>query len=243
DLIYASYFGGGQDENDAGAYYDDANDIHYLSGATESQNFPISAGTFQVVDDGGWDGFAMSMELPNVSVPGAIEDLNALAGDEEVVLSWSQPGTNGSAITDYIVEYGESAGWPGNAQVFSDGVSDETGAVVTGLTNGTEYTFRVAAVNDEGTGEYSNEDSATPNAPVAYSGFSTYLGGATESDLGDSASGIGLDTSGNIVIVGQTTSESFPLVNEMQSDFAGGIDFFITVLTPDGSTALISTYL
>src|SRR5690606_37572481 len=107
----------------------------------------------------------------------------------------------------------------------------------------TEYTFRVAAVNDEGTGEYSNEDSATPNAPVAYSGFSTYLGGAAESDLGHSASGIGLDTSGNIVIVGQTTSESFPLVNEMQSDFAGGIDFFITVLTPDGSTALISTYL
>src|SRR5690606_36066160 len=81
------------------------------------------------------------------TVPDAVDDFDATAGDEEVVLTWSAPADNGSAITDYIVEYGETTGFPGNAQVFSDGTSASTGATVTGLTNGTEYSFRVKAVN------------------------------------------------------------------------------------------------
>jgi DNA-binding beta-propeller fold protein YncE len=239
DLIYASYFGGGLEDFDQGAFYDDANDIYYLSGDTSSQNIPISVGTFQVTNNGGWDGFAMSMELPNVSAPDAIEDLNALSGDEEVVLIWSQPGTNGSVITDYIVEYGITSGFPGNVQVFSDGVSDETGATVTGLTNGTEYTFRVAAVNGEGTGPYSNEENETPNAPVPYTGFSTYLGGT---EGGEQGMGIGLNPSGNIVIIGDTTSTDFPLVNEFQATTIPR-ELFVTILSADGSTALLSTYI
>ena len=46
---------------------------------------------------------------------------------------------------------------------FDDGVSADTTAAVTGLTNGTAYVFQVAAVNTEGTGPYSTEsDPVTP---------------------------------------------------------------------------------
>ncbi|MGE3278524.1 MAG: fibronectin type III domain-containing protein [Candidatus Altimarinota bacterium] len=97
-------------------------------------------------------------------LPEAISDLDATAGNGEVVLTWSAPADNGSAITDYVVEYGATSGFPGNAQVFTDGVSTSTGATVTGLTNGVGYSFRVAAVSGEGQGPYSNIETATPTS-------------------------------------------------------------------------------
>jgi hypothetical protein len=52
---------------------------------------------------------------------------------------------------------------------FADGTSTSVEAVVTGLTNGVSHRFRVAAVNEVGTGEYTAESGAvTPSAtPVA----------------------------------------------------------------------------
>jgi hypothetical protein len=100
------------------------------------------------------------------TVPGAI-NLNATAGGEQVFLTWSAPNANGSAITDYVVQYGTTAGFPGNAITFNDGVSASTGAAVTGLTNDIEYSFRVAAVNGVGQGPYSDIESATPSVSAA----------------------------------------------------------------------------
>ncbi|MGE3340406.1 MAG: fibronectin type III domain-containing protein [Candidatus Altimarinota bacterium] len=99
-------------------------------------------------------------------IPGTVTTLQAEAGNTEVELIWYPPFDGGSAITDYVVEYGETVGFPGNAQVFSDGTSSITGATVTGLTNDTEYSFRIAAVNGIGTGPYSNVEEATPFAGV-----------------------------------------------------------------------------
>ena len=89
----------------------------------------------------------------------------AVAGDGEVALTWQAPGDDGgSLITDYVVEYSADGGvtWA----VFDDGVSVTPGATVTGLTNGTAYTFRVAALNDVGTGALGETAvSVTPVAP------------------------------------------------------------------------------
>jgi hypothetical protein len=71
-----------------------------------------------------------------------------------------------AGIRGYIVQYREdTAGAPW--QTFVDGVAS-TAAVVTGLTNGTRYAFRVAAKSDDGPGIYSNPAVATPvTAPAA----------------------------------------------------------------------------
>jgi hypothetical protein len=92
-----------------------------------------------------------------VTVPGQPTALSATSHvNTQSVLTWTAPSRNGgSSITDYVVQYSTSATFDSAVTTFTDGVSASTGATVTGLTNGTTYYFRVAAVNSVGTGAYS----------------------------------------------------------------------------------------
>ncbi|MEY4068921.1 MAG: hypothetical protein RLZZ332_1257, partial [Actinomycetota bacterium] len=104
-----------------------------------------------------------------VGVPSVPTGLTATAGGAQVVLRWTAPALNGgSAITDYVVDY--KADSDDNWTTFSDGVSTSLTATVTGLTNGTTYTFRVSGANAIGTGGPSAVITAVPwqvNVPSA----------------------------------------------------------------------------
>ena len=69
--------------------------------------------------------------------------------------------------------------------------------------------------------------------------YSSYLGGNGK----DEANGIALDSAGNIYIAGQTDSPDFPVESAIQPSKAGQQDAFISVLKPDGSGFIYSTYL
>ena len=77
--------------------------------------------------------------------------------------------------------------------------------------------------------------------------YSTYLGGSGN----ESANGIALDTNGDAIITGWTTSSNFPVASAMQPVYAGGFgingynggDAFVAKLTADGSALVYSTYL
>ena len=86
-------------------------------------------------------------------LPPAPTSLTATGGNAQVSLSWTAPTVlSQTPITDYLVQSSTNSGstWT----TFSDGTSTATSATVTGLTNGTAYVFRVAAVNGVGTGAY-----------------------------------------------------------------------------------------
>ena len=100
--------------------------------------------------------------------------LAGTAGNAQVALTWTVPSSDGgNAISDYTIEYSSTAGvvysW------FNDGTSTALSATVTGLTNGTAYTFRVSAVNSSGTGPVSATAAVTPfvvhaaNDPASFS--------------------------------------------------------------------------
>ena len=102
----------------------------------------------------------------SATVPGAPTALGAVAGNTQVVLSWTAPASNGgSAITGYDVYKGTSPGTESVTPV-ATAVSGTT-YTMTGLTNGTTYYFTVEAVNAVGNSAPSNEASATPAAPLA----------------------------------------------------------------------------
>ncbi len=76
-------------------------------------------------------------------------------------LNWTAPASDGgSPVTDYIIEQAAAGGsvWT----VLTDGVSTTTSYLVTGLTNGTGYQFRVSAHNAVGDSPAATPVTATP---------------------------------------------------------------------------------
>jgi hypothetical protein len=110
---------------------------------------------------------AASAAITPRTIPGVPTSVTPTRQNSQISLSWTAPASNGgSAITDYLIEYSSDAG--ANWTTFVDSISATPSTVVTGLTNGTSYIFRVSAKNVAGTGLPSADSSvAIPVAPFA----------------------------------------------------------------------------
>ncbi|MDJ0377454.1 peroxidase family protein [Cryobacterium sp. PH31-L1] len=99
-------------------------------------------------------------------VPGAPTIGTSVAGNAQVTVNWTAPGavTNAPAVTGYRIRTFVGAA---TTPAFSTTVGNVTTRVITLLTNGTGYTFDVAAINSVGTGPVSARSvSVTPTAPT-----------------------------------------------------------------------------
>jgi Bacterial Ig-like domain/Fibronectin type III domain len=104
--------------------------------------------------------------VPRATAPGAPAITSATAGNASVTLRWTPPASDGgAAIVGYSVR-AYTAASPTTA-VRTVVVGPVTTTAVTGLTNGTAYTFDIRAINDVGTsGPSARSASVTPVAPV-----------------------------------------------------------------------------
>jgi predicted phage tail protein len=90
-----------------------------------------------------------------VRVPGAPTNVKAVFAGSAITLTWTAPVANPAApVVDYRIQYTSNRGatW----QLFNDAVSPATSASITGLTTGSTYQFRVAAINSAGMGQFSS---------------------------------------------------------------------------------------
>ncbi|MBO9598658.1 MAG: S-layer homology domain-containing protein [Cohnella sp.] len=99
------------------------------------------------------------------TVPAAPADVTAAAGNGQAIVSFTAPANGGSAITSY-----EVTAMSGNITVTGTG----SPITVTGLSNGTTYTFTVKAFNSAGSSTASGTSNPVmPSAPFVNSSSSS----------------------------------------------------------------------
>ena len=109
-----------------------------------------------------------SNSVTPATMPGAPTIGTATDGNASASVTWTAPASNGGQpVTGYVVTP-YIAGVAQATQTFNSTATTET---VTGLTNGTAYTFKVAAINSVGTGAQSAASNSvtpatTPGAPT-----------------------------------------------------------------------------
>jgi hypothetical protein len=114
-------------------------------------------------DDGGYlRAFVGQYYAAPATAPGAPTNVVAIAGEASATVSWLAPVSDGgSAITSYVI-----TSTPASPSVTVGG--GFTSATVTGLTDGTSYTFTATATNAIGTGPPSAASNAVVPGRGAY---------------------------------------------------------------------------
>ena len=157
-------------------------------------------------------GMGESSDVSEVVTPAAVpdspENISGTMGDGRILLTWTAPNDNGSSITLYTVTSN-----PGNLTT----TSTSTSVVVTGLDNGTPYSFTVTATNSSGESPSSSSSSSVtpmgiPGIPTSLSANSSASNSATVTWNEPSLNGGGVDyytlisSPGSVTISSATTT-------------------------------------
>jgi hypothetical protein len=148
-----------------------------VPGLTGGTSYTFTVTAINAVGPGPESAASNAVTPTALNPPGAPTGLSATAKSAGAQVAWTAPASNGgSPITGYrITPY---AG--GSAQATTTVSAAPTSASITGLINGTTYTFTVAAINAAGPGAES-----APSSPVTPNGMIFDLATPSIVDSGD----------------------------------------------------------
>ncbi len=141
------------------------------------------------------------------SVPSAVSNVTAAAGNSQATVTFTAPSDGGSAITGYTVASSPTGGTDANAG------STALSHTITGLINGTEYTFTVTAANSVGTSQASiASNPVTPKSSqtVSFGNAPAIAAGGTGTVSATATSGLAVSfsskTAGICTVSGSTVT-------------------------------------
>lgn len=272
-LVYSTYLGG-LDFDHPWDIAVETNGCVYVVGETVSTNFPTAAARYSTNSGGLSDVFLAKLGPAGTNLiystylggNGADVGLGiALDGSGNVYLTGLTASTNFPVTTNAISTKLNSSAYFGyytdDAFVTKLDASGTNLLYSTFLGGGGPDEGNAIALDGSGNiyvaGDTASADFPTNETTAVFGGgydaflvklntastnliYSTYLGGSGN----DYVFGLGLDSSGDAILGGVTTSFDFPITNAFQTNFAGGTyDGFVTKISSDGATRLFSTYL
>ncbi len=250
-LIWSELFGG--DSSDRG--YDvevDENDSIYITGTTQSTNFPI-LNAYDSTHNGfgdvvlmklhsngtlNWSTFMGGSTTDRAFCLDVKNDSIAISGDtssdnfptKNAYIS-SRVGSQDSFVAKFLLN--GSLVWStflgGTHNDFSYGISiDSTGRIVTvGSTYSTNFpTLNAYDSSDHGGWDVFVSQFSTEGSLT----WSTYLGGGSD----DYANDVDLLSEDNILLTGKTGSNDYPILNALNPTRNGSTDVFFSLLDPNG---------
>jgi len=269
-LIYSTYLGGSNVDGGNGIAVDSSGNA-YVSGQTQSTNFPTTAGAFQTSFGGGFsDAWAAKLNPTGTALV------------YSTYLGGSNPDGSYAVAIDaigsaYLTGYTSSSDFPttsgalqttyggGGADAFVTKLNPTgSGLVFSTLLGGTGDDDGIGIAVDSTASAYVTGQTSSTNFPATPGAFQTAYGGGNSDGYvaklnpagtalvystylggsgGDDGSGIAIDPSGNAFVTGGTSSTNFPAVNPIQPNNAGGSDAFVMELNPLGTALVFSTYL
>ncbi len=262
-VSYSSYLGG-HGESAATAVAADSSGNVYLTGWTDSIDFPI-AGALQGRNAGSVDAFVAKLNAAGNTLLYA----TYIGGSgEDRGLGIAVDGSGNAYVTGFTTSTDFPTSLPmqsrllgtrdafvlklnalGNALTFSTylgGTVAENGnaialdpqgnAYVAGDTTSYDFPTRVPFQASNNGRQDAFVAKISPSGALLYA---TYLGGNGD----DRATAIAVDASGSAYLTGSTFSNNFPTLSAFQAITGGGQDAFVTKLSPSGSSLVYSTYL
>jgi Beta-propeller repeat len=271
-VTYSTYLGGLAEDDGLGIAFDSSGGA-YVTGETESTNFPILGGVAPNTNVGSFDVFVTKVAADGLTlvystyVGGSGSDSgNFIAVDASgdafvaggtsssdfpVTAGAFQKTFGGGGLDAFVFELNPG----GTALSYSTYVGGTGSDVATGLaldSSGNSYIVGSTSSADFPTlnpiqkqlNGTTNGFVTKLNASGSALAYSTWLGGGT----GDFTSAVALDSSGNAYVTGGTASTHFPITSGAYQttcgSCSGGLDnAFVTVINAAGSNYVYSTYL
>jgi hypothetical protein len=129
-----------------------------ISGLTPGTTYTFTVQASNTSGSGTVSAHSNSATPGKASVPSVPGGVSASPASGEALVSWTAAGDGGSPITGYTITVTAAGG--SSTQVQISGGDSTTQAMVTGLSNGTSYTFTVAATNSVGNSAASSASAA-----------------------------------------------------------------------------------
>ncbi|TLY20499.1 MAG: hypothetical protein E6K68_07800, partial [Nitrospirae bacterium] len=268
-FVYSTYLGGMSLDEFSGLAVDAAGNA-YVTGNTDSSNFPTTLGAFQTAIGGFVDAFVTKLNPSGSALvystflggSGFDEGLGiavdaagnayvtglTLSTDFPTTAEAFQPASVGSDDvfvtklnpTGSALVYSTYLGGGGTDDVSGIAVDASGNAYLTGVTDSADFPTTLGALQTLFGGDA--DAFVTKLDPTgATLVYSTFLGGSGFDD----GLGIAVDASGNAYLTGVSDSTDFPttLGAFQTASGGGGGDTFVTKLNPAGTALVYSTYL
>ena len=267
-LEYSTFLGGDQAETGSAITVDSAGNAH-ITGMTQSDGFPTTAGAYDSIFNGGDDVFVVKLN----SAGSALKYSTFLGGQDDD--SGHDISLDGSGNV-HVVGETRSSDFPTAAGVFDEihnGLYDvfiaklnSTGGVLDYCTflGGNDDDYGSSIFLDGSANAYVTGETRSSDFPTTAEAFDTTLNGSSDifvaqlnaagndlnysTYLGGDSIDIGLDISvddaNNVYVTGETVSADFPITAGAFDEIFNGVwDVFVVKLNSVGSTLEYSTFL